>query len=77
MKALLVNDELYQAEKIVKKESSIIGYNGESEVFAFRGINNFNKFELEEGQEFDVDEKTALEKELVDLWDVVLFGGVE
>lgn len=77
MKTLFVNGEIFEAEKIIKTATSIIGYNGHSEVFAFISINNFDNFKLEEGKEWDIDEKTLFEQELIDLWDVVLFGGVE
>ena len=77
MKTLIFNGEEYHAEKIVKTQNDIIGYTADSEVFTFRGVSNFSLFELEEGQEWDVDEKSKLEQELTDLWDVVLFGGAE
>lgn len=58
MKTLHLDGEVFQAESIVKTETSIIGYDGTTEVFAFRGINDFSKFKLENGEEFDLDEKT-------------------
>ena len=58
MKTLHLDGEVFQAERIVKTDTSIIGYDGITEVFAFRGINDFSKFKLENGEEFDLDEKT-------------------
>ena len=67
MKTLTVNNEEYQAERIVKTNASIIGYNGNTEVFAFRGISDFNQFQLAEGQEWDIDEKVSETAYLLDL----------
>lgn len=67
MKTLTVNNEEYQAERIVKTNTSIIGYNGNTEVFGFRGISDFSKFQLAEGQEWDIDEKAAELAYLLDL----------
>ena len=55
MKTLTVNNETYQAERIVKTNTSIIGYNGNTEVFVFRGISDFTQFKLAEGESFDTD----------------------
>ncbi|BDR64414.1 hypothetical protein [Clostridium tetani] len=54
MKKLIVNDEVYQAEKIIKTETDIIGYIDDKEVFAFRGVKDFSIFKLEDRQEFDI-----------------------
>lgn len=62
MKNLLFNGESYEAEKIIKTNTSIIGYNGDTEVFAFRGISDFSLFELQDG-EYDVDRMEQLESE--------------
>lgn len=67
MKTMNFNGEQYQAEKIIKTSDSIVGYNGNSEVFAFRVVNDFSLFVLEEGQEWDVDEKVAEASYLLDL----------
>lgn len=74
MKTLTVSGETYEAERIVKTTNSIIGYNGETEVFAFRGINDFNAFELEEGKEWDTDPYTDIQLALVELADLILEG---
>lgn len=62
MKTLLFNGETFEAEKIIKTDTSIIGYNDETEVFAFRGISDFNLFELQDG-EYDADRIEQLESE--------------
>lgn len=67
MKTLSCNGKNFQAEKIVKTSDSIIGYNGNSEVFVFRGISDFSQFQLEEGQTFDLDEKEQLEMTIANL----------
>jgi len=71
MKTLHLDGEVFQAERIVKTETSIIGYNGITEVFAFRGINDFSKFKLENGEEFDLDEKTEQALLFADLYEEV------
>lgn len=56
MKILIVHGEEFEADKIVKNEEnrSIVGYYETGGVrFAFRGINNWDAFQLAEGQEFD------------------------
>ncbi len=55
MKTLIFNNEEYQAERIVKTNTDIIGYNGNDEVFSFRGISDFSQFQLAEGEVFDTD----------------------
>lgn len=49
MKILLVNGEQFQAEKIVKTNDSIIGFdiNGK-EIFLFKGITDFSRFQLKD-----------------------------
>ena len=65
MKTLKFNNEKYSAEKIIKTMDAIIGQDLQgNEVFAFRGISDFSLFELEDGQEFDLDEKEDLRKRL-------------
>jgi|BioPla2DNA2_1021312.scaffolds.fasta_scaffold42881_5 hypothetical protein len=67
MKKLIYNNEQYTAERIVRTDKNIIGYNGDNEVFAFRGISDFSQFELEDGQEFDMDEKEEMVQRISDL----------
>ncbi|MFC0652050.1 hypothetical protein ACFFF5_10115, partial [Lederbergia wuyishanensis] len=55
-KNLIAYGEVFEAEKIVKSDTSIIGYIGNSEVFAFRGISDFSQFQLDKGQKWDIDE---------------------
>ena len=54
-KNLTFNNETYQAERIVKTDTDIIGYNSDNEVFAFKGIADFTQFSLAEGETFDTD----------------------
>lgn len=63
MKTLNINGQQFQAEKIVKTDANIVGYVGENEVFAFRGISDFSSFTLEDGQNFDTDELAILKEE--------------
>lgn len=67
MKTLIFNNEEYQAERIVKTNTDIIGYNGNAEVFSFKGISDFSLFQLAEGQEWDIDEKVSETAYLLDL----------
>lgn len=67
MKTLLVKGEIYEAERIVKTDTEIIGYTNGVVVFAFRGINDFSAFQLAEGQDWDVDENAAQAAYLLDL----------
>jgi hypothetical protein len=67
MKILNFSGETYQAERIVKTDANIIGYNGNAEVFSFKGISDFSLFQLAEGQEWDIDEKAAESAYLLDL----------
>lgn len=71
MKTLNFNNEQYKAEKIIKTETDIVGQDANgNELFAFRGINDFTGFALEEGQIFDVEQLTQekiLSKELANI----------
>lgn len=55
MKTLIANGEELKAERIVKTDTDIIGYNGNQEVFSFKGIADFTQFTLAEGETFDTD----------------------
>lgn len=66
MKTLLVADKEFKAEKIVKTDNEIIGYNGNSEVFAFRGIQDFSLFVLNDSK-YDLQETDELKKMIADL----------
>jgi len=67
MKALTFSGEQYQAERIVKTDTDIIGYNGNTEVFLFRGISDFTQFQLAEGQEWDIDPEAEKDQRIADL----------
>jgi|LFRM01.1.fsa_nt_gb hypothetical protein len=67
MKTLFVRGDEYQAEKIVKTNTSIVGYVGKLEIFAFRGIKDFSQFQLAEGQEWDMSEEDKKSQRILDL----------
>lgn len=48
MKKIVFAAKIYEAEKIIKTDASIIGYNGEIEVFSFKGISDFTGFQLQD-----------------------------
>ncbi|HHW03423.1 MAG TPA: hypothetical protein GXX35_11565 [Thermoanaerobacterales bacterium] len=77
MKILLVSGEEFPAEKIIKTQDSIIGKNGDTEVFAFKGINDFSRFQLLGGSEFDLDPELEKEQRIADLEAAItaLLGG--
>lgn len=54
-KVLYVLGVPHQAEKIVKKDNNIIGYVDEKPEWIFPNITNIDDFQLEEGQEYDVE----------------------
>ncbi|MCJ8008127.1 hypothetical protein ACFFMO_08730 [Lederbergia wuyishanensis] len=78
MKNLIAYGEVFEAEKIVKSDTSIIGYIGNSEVFAFRGITDFSSFKLIDGQEFDIDEISQLKISQAEQFEtiLILIGGM-
>jgi len=57
VKTLYVNGETYQAEKIIRTNTDILGFNSTSPtpIFAFRQIKDWTQFQLAEGQVFDTD----------------------
>jgi hypothetical protein len=63
MKRLFHDGQTYEADRIVKRGSNIIGYIGEKLEFAFKGILDFSLFQLEDGQIFDTDEVEYLKTE--------------
>ena len=69
MKTLYVNGENYQAEKIIRTNTDILGFNSTSPtpIFAFRQIKDWTQFQLAEGQEWDIDEKASESAYLLDL----------
>lgn len=68
MRTLTVLGEQFEAERVVKTTDSIIGYNGQAEVFAFRGISDFSAFEIDGGYDEPVpdilDEVDGLKRKL-------------
>jgi len=67
MKKLYHLGQVFEAERIVKTANSITGYNGDTIAWSFRGIKDWLQFQLEPGQEWDVDEKAAEAAYLLDL----------
>lgn len=53
MKKLNFNGQIFESERIIKTNDSIIGYNGDVVVFKFSGISDFSGFTLADGQMFD------------------------
>lgn len=79
MKKLFVNNEVFEADKIIKSENSIMGYTNGIEVFSFKGITDFSIFQLGEG--FDElisveDRLKSLEKDMADLMKEIALGGM-
>ena len=70
MKTLFISGEELQAERIVKTDTDIIGYNGNNEVFSFRGISDFSQFQLAEGELYDTD--LSLEARILALEEALL-----
>jgi len=62
MKTLIFNEQQFQADKIIKTSTDIIGQdeNG-NELFAFRGISDFTKFQLTGGQTYDTTQPSSLD----------------
>lgn len=79
MKILNFNNEQYEAEKIIKSNTDIIGQDASgNELFSFRGISDFTGFALDEGQVFDaeltVEERMSLMQKAID--DLTLGGAL-
>lgn len=62
MKKLYVDGEVYESEKIYKGIDFVKG-----DGFEFRGISNWSKFGLEEGQEWDLSEEGLLQQRIDEL----------
>lgn len=82
MKKIEILGQWYEAEKIVKGNDHISGFDGNIEIFTFRGIKDFSLFKLSEGDIYDIDETTlinerlrATEKALINLMDTIMMGG--
>ena len=49
MKKLIVNNEIYEAETIIKTDKNIIGYDiNNNEIFSFKGISDFTGLVLKD-----------------------------
>jgi len=79
MKTLKFNNQQFQAEKIIKTDTDIIGQdlNG-NEIFTFRGISDFTLFSLDIGQNFDTTEPSNndLQTLIFNLTTQLVTGGV-
>lgn len=69
MKTLTFNNETFHAERIVKTNTDIIGYNVNSKIpaWGFYGISDFTQFQLAESQEWDISEKEQQEAAIAGL----------
>lgn len=61
MKTLTAFNDVLQADKIVKTETSIAGFIGGKEVFSFEGIRSFSGFSLAPGEEWDVPQEKEID----------------
>ena len=62
MKTLIFKSLKFEAEKIIKTDTDIIGKDSSGiEVFSFKGISDFTGFALEEGQVFDTENPSEQE----------------
>ena len=66
MKKLKVNGETFEAEKVIKTDKDIIGYDiNDNEIFSFKGISDFTGFVLKDGNgvviEFEAPPITEIE----------------
>lgn len=79
MKSLNFNNQQFKAQKIIKTDTDIIGYDiNANELFSFRGISDFSGFTLGEEQEFDISQSSVedLQKQIFDLTTQLVAGGV-
>lgn len=70
IKKLYVDGDSFESEKIYRGKDFIKGDN-----FEFRGINDWSKFELEEGQEWDILEEDLLQQRIDELELFILMEG--
>ena len=63
------NNEIFQADNIIKTDESITGYDHDGKIiFQFKGINDFSLFELLEGNYTEENKQSNdLEKRVTDL----------
>lgn len=77
MKKLMFNNQTFEAEKIIKSNTDIVGKDlNDNELFAFRGISDFSQFSLD-GQTFDATEPTIadLQAQIFNLTTQLINGG--
>ena len=80
MKTLNFNNEQFQADKIIKNDKDIIGYDiNDNEIFSFKGISDFTGFVLKDENdiviEFAIPQMTDAErlKSLEDVVNILMF----
>jgi len=80
MKKLLFNNEIYEAEKIIKTDKDILGYDiNNNEIFSFKGLSDFTGFVLKDENdiviEFDLPQMTDAErlKSVEDVVNMLMF----
>jgi len=80
MKKLILNNEIFEAEKIIKTDKNIIGYDiNNNEIFSFKGISDFTGFVLKDENdiviEFEAPPVTEAErlKNLEDAINMLMF----
>ena len=75
MKKLNFNNEKFEAEKIIKTSTDIFGISNNTEIFRFKGISDFSKFTLENG-DYDIEEN-LVEKNRADIDYIAVMMGVD
>ncbi|BBN97513.1 hypothetical protein [Sporolactobacillus terrae] len=67
MKTLTFKGEEFQAEKIIKTDSEVMGLVGSTVIFSFRGITDFSKFTLADGAEFDAEPASEEQQQIAEI----------
>ena len=70
------NGQRLEAEKIIKTSDSIIGYEGNIQIFAFEGVKDFSRFTITGGEfttELSESERITI---LEDAINMILLGGL-
>jgi len=56
MKVLNFNNQQFQADKVMKTDKDIIGYDiNDNEIFSFKGISDFTGFVLKDGNDIVIE----------------------
>lgn len=62
MKTLIVDGDVFEAEKIFKTDSNIIGYNGDNVIFHFSGVNDFSKFIISDSYDIFISQEDRIKE---------------